>query len=313
MKGLKMFRGPSRESDVRYFTNESYLNKAGQMQVSLRDRPGFTLISRRVRPHREDIVQAAMATGVRHMILIMPEGGPIIFTVGRKEMVVHPTQYGLLYVDQAYSVKTIPQPFATHRLTVWFSMPFLQESWRLIGGKTGGWPVLETGVRGRSLYLNNVLRLLFQESTNRKGPPFLQAETLMRQLAHWLFYHHPHDRHASLGEPVLAPVDDPKVQEAIRYLQDHMVDRQVVRQAAKASGMHFNTLITRMRTATGLSPVEYLQRYRMERAQALLRETADPVTEVSAAVGYESLSHFSKAFQRYAGVTPMEFRRRTPK
>jgi len=62
-------------------------------------------------------------------------------------------------------------------------------------------------------------------------------------------------------------------------------------------------------TATfGETPHRYLQRRRIERAMALLRDHDRAVTEVALEVGYESLGTFSRTFREITGRTPSAFR-----
>ena len=51
----------------------------------------------------------------------------------------------------------------------------------------------------------------------------------------------------------------------------------------------------------------YLRNLRLERAAELLRSGRSNVTEAAMAVGYSSLSHFSKAFAEMFGVCPCAF------
>jgi AraC-like DNA-binding protein len=51
----------------------------------------------------------------------------------------------------------------------------------------------------------------------------------------------------------------------------------------------------------------YLGNLRLERAAELLRSGRLNVTEAATAVGYSSLSHFSKAFAEMFGVSPCVF------
>ena len=60
---------------------------------------------------------------------------------------------------------------------------------------------------------------------------------------------------------------------------------------------------------TGLSPQQYLTRYRLRESLRLLRETELPITEVVYSVGFEDLSHFSRCFKREYGVSPRQYRR----
>jgi AraC-like DNA-binding protein len=56
---------------------------------------------------------------------------------------------------------------------------------------------------------------------------------------------------------------------------------------------------------TGLKISRYLRNLRLERAAELLRSGRSNVTEAALAVGYSSLSHFSKAFAEMFGVCPV--------
>jgi len=60
---------------------------------------------------------------------------------------------------------------------------------------------------------------------------------------------------------------------------------------------------------TGLTPNDYLQRLRVEKAQELLRQTTLSVTEIGLETGFSSGQYFSTVFARYAGVSPTDFRK----
>lgn len=62
------------------------------------------------------------------------------------------------------------------------------------------------------------------------------------------------------------------------------------------------------RAATGLSPVQYINRFRINRAKEDLRFTALSVTEIAEKHGFSSVHYFSKLFSQLAGVSPREFR-----
>ncbi len=59
---------------------------------------------------------------------------------------------------------------------------------------------------------------------------------------------------------------------------------------------------------TGLTPNDYLQRLRVEKAQEQLRQTNRSVTEIALATGFSSGQYFSTVFARYTGVSPTDFR-----
>lgn len=58
---------------------------------------------------------------------------------------------------------------------------------------------------------------------------------------------------------------------------------------------------------TGLSPSAFIRKLRLQRAAKLLAAQAGPVSQIAYQVGYENLSHFSKAFKEEFGRLPSEY------
>lgn len=83
------------------------------------------------------------------------------------------------------------------------------------------------------------------------------------------------------------------------------LDLSAVAAIAGYSPYHFIRLF---KQAYGESPGRYLSRRRVERAQDLLRSANLTVSEVCAAVGFESLGSFCTRFKQFTGQTPTEFR-----
>jgi transcriptional regulator GlxA family with amidase domain len=52
----------------------------------------------------------------------------------------------------------------------------------------------------------------------------------------------------------------------------------------------------------------YLTRLRMQRAADLLEQTRTPVRDIARHVGYRQSAQFAKAFRRFGGVTPLQWR-----
>jgi AraC-like DNA-binding protein len=87
------------------------------------------------------------------------------------------------------------------------------------------------------------------------------------------------------------------------------LDIEALAASAHLSRAHF---IRSFRATFGETPHRYLQRRRLERAMALLRETDRPVTEICLDVGFSSLGSFSRTFHDVVGVSPRAYRNQTP-
>ena len=83
------------------------------------------------------------------------------------------------------------------------------------------------------------------------------------------------------------------------------LDVPAMARAAQSSPSHF---ARQFRSAFGETPYAYLMTRRIERAKALLRATDLSVTEVSLAVGCQSLGSFSTRFHEIVGMTPRQYR-----
>ncbi|MBI3827916.1 MAG: helix-turn-helix transcriptional regulator [Planctomycetes bacterium] len=61
------------------------------------------------------------------------------------------------------------------------------------------------------------------------------------------------------------------------------------------------------RKATGMAPMAFLQRFRVERAKGMLASTDLPVMDVAAKVGFADPYHFSRVFKKTTGASPSAF------
>ena len=75
-------------------------------------------------------------------------------------------------------------------------------------------------------------------------------------------------------------------------------------------GMNKNRLISRFREETGLTPHQWILKERVREAQRLLRTTDNSVTDISIALNFHDISHFTKTFRKLTGVSPLAWRKK---
>jgi AraC-like DNA-binding protein len=73
-------------------------------------------------------------------------------------------------------------------------------------------------------------------------------------------------------------------------------------------GMGRTVFFNKLKTMTGMSPVEFMREIRIKKAAQLLEENQYNVTEVTYMVGMNDSRYFSKCFKNTYGVTPSEYR-----
>ena len=91
----------------------------------------------------------------------------------------------------------------------------------------------------------------------------------------------------------------------------HLADPEFgVSALAGAMAQDRSHLFRRTRDVLGLSPSDLLRQARLQRGATLLTDSSDTVAEIAYAVGFNSVSYFSRSFQAEYGVTPTAFRQR---
>jgi len=107
----------------------------------------------------------------------------------------------------------------------------------------------------------------------------------------------------------LGALSNPGLSRALLAIHQAPSRPWTVEAAAKLAGMSRSVFSQRFRDAVGMSPIQYVARWRMLRARELLVSTQQSLAEIAAAVGYESEFAFAKAFKKSYGESPGALRR----
>lgn len=100
------------------------------------------------------------------------------------------------------------------------------------------------------------------------------------------------------------------IQAAQDWVATHFSVASPVEEMIRRTGLAERTFKRRFTSATGLSPIAYVQRLRIEDAKRRLERTEGSVDEISWQVGYEEPAFFRRLFKRLTGLTPGAYRRR---
>lgn len=103
-----------------------------------------------------------------------------------------------------------------------------------------------------------------------------------------------------LGHHLLEP--------AIAHMREHYPEELSLETLSALCGLSVSHFIRMFRKYMECTPHQYLLSFRLRRAKQLLLSTSDSIDEISAACGFNSASHFARAFRRQEGITPTEFR-----
>ena len=81
---------------------------------------------------------------------------------------------------------------------------------------------------------------------------------------------------------------------------------------AEAMNMSGSTLYRKMKSASSLSPNDYIRLYRLNTAARMLNDGCQ-IKIVVENVGFSSVSYFTSSFVKHFGITPREYRNKSIK
>ena len=95
-----------------------------------------------------------------------------------------------------------------------------------------------------------------------------------------------------------------RMAQTIRLLREDFDKPLLVATLARQADMSLSTFHKHFKRITGMSPLRFQKRLRLEYAQRLMLGREMNASEAAQAVGYESLQHFSREYKRLFGDPP---------
>lgn len=108
--------------------------------------------------------------------------------------------------------------------------------------------------------------------------------------------------------PWLAALQDERIGKVLDAVTEHPEAPHSLDGLARTAGMSRSSFSERFKEIMGRPAMDLVRELRLERGARLLRSTDDPVQTVAERVGFQSRSHFSRAFRAHFGVDPAGFR-----
>lgn len=103
------------------------------------------------------------------------------------------------------------------------------------------------------------------------------------------------------------------VHRATDYIREHYAERMSVDDVCQFLSISRSYLYKLFKRYYGMSPSNYLIRFRLEKARELLNAQQYPVNEVAERVGFSDHPYFTKRFRMVYDMTPREYARRLHK
>jgi AraC family transcriptional regulator len=170
---------------------------------------------------------------------------------------------------------------------------------------SSGFEILERYSRGDAVISSIGIALLGElDSKGLSGQ--LYAESLANVLAvHLLRFY---TAAGAEQERFTGGLSGPKVRQVIDFIAENYAQDIKLGELAQVAGMSNFHFAREFKRTTGTTPHQYLIKYRVERAKALLEENKLPLIEVGLRSGFSHQSHFTRLFRKLTGTTPLTYR-----
>lgn len=106
-----------------------------------------------------------------------------------------------------------------------------------------------------------------------------------------------------------ANADIERMKTMMQYIHNHYSEKITLEQIAASASVSARECCRCFQRCINMSPVNYLNEYRVRMAAQLLLQTGDNILSVSEQCGFSSGSYFGKIFQKVIGCTPRDYRR----
>jgi len=106
--------------------------------------------------------------------------------------------------------------------------------------------------------------------------------------------------------------EPPMVTRAKDYIQQNHTEHLSLEQVATAVNMSTFYFCKMFKKATGMNFTHHVSRVRIERARNLLLNRNLRISEIAYEVGFQSLTHFNRVFNRVLGQSPTVYRKALP-
>lgn len=191
--------------------------------------------------------------------------------------------------------------------------PQWEQYWIMFNGDLAGEMLLNAGFKLDSHVFRitdidsiwKIFRAIFDkgEAVNQNDS-YILASALFDLLS----YHHS-DSAAEVTPPEISQYN-PYVRSALSYIKNFYSLNLCENDIAKSVHISTKYLYKLFKEEIGMTPMKYLNSYRIKCARKLLKNTSFPISQIAASVGFSDPNYFCRVFQRFNdGVSPLQYRK----
>ena len=140
----------------------------------------------------------------------------------------------------------------------------------------------------------------------REAPGYeFRVRAALSELVFLLWQHLPKEK-AVVSEKTLR--DSERIKRMLRYVQQNYTEEISVADIAASASISQSECLRCFKSTIGIPPIQYVKRFRVQKAAELLSSTSQKIGDIGAQVGFLDTSYFTRSFREVKGMSPGEYR-----
>ena len=189
---------------------------------------------------------------------------------------------------------------ATERLLVSFTTDFIGEPYLYMLRSLGEVKRLCLSADDAA-ELQGLFLKLHREFTDRKEHYRQQCKNLLRQIVILL------SRQETDRSPRPISSNEAIIQQAATYISENCSEPLCLQTLARMHAMSESHFSRTFKRYTGMGVAQYVKLVRLQKAEGLLLQGEDSVTEIAYACGFNNSNYFISEFKKHMGMTPLQY------
>ncbi len=106
-----------------------------------------------------------------------------------------------------------------------------------------------------------------------------------------------------------SPDENTAIRESVAYIEQNFAQELNVASISKQFGYSAAYFCRKFKNATGLTPMAYLNIFRLEQAYQRIKSDSAAISEIAAQCGFSDANYFTRCFKKHFGAPPTHYRR----
>ncbi|QAS69295.1 AraC family transcriptional regulator [Oenococcus sicerae] len=241
---------------------------------------------------------------------IWVEKGNLSFTINEQKMIIHENDLVLIGSRSLHEIRSLKHSPSIHHAIV-FSSEILKSQYEDQTMTEIIEPLLQKTIildqmipANKNQKYRTIFKKIVNYHTRSENDWYFKSKICILQLINLFFS----DGFTQKNTKINRSEYNEQLYNAISYIHENYAKKIFIKKIADQVGLSEAYFIRKFKLKYDLTPLEYINNFRLYKASKMLNESSNNITEICFACGFNSTSYFIKTFKDQFGVSPKKYR-----